>query len=90
METFETEKYPGMDTTPLSPGQYALYIFLAGLPLVGVILLLVWAFSAGGNIHQKNWAKGMLLIMVIIYGLIILSFLGIFSLGLLGGILSDY
>lgn len=84
MEANDLDKYKGMDQTPLSPGQYALYIFLAGLPLVGIILLLVWAFSSGGNIHQKNWAKGMLLIMVIVYALIILLFIltitmGVFS-----------
>jgi len=90
MENFENDKYRGMDLTPLTPGKYALYIFLAGLPFIGIILLLVWAFSAGGNIHQKNWAKGMLLIMVIIYGLIIASFIFMLSLGVLGGVLSDF
>jgi len=90
MEAYENEKYKGMDLTPLSPGNYALYIFLASLPLVGIILLIVWAFSSGGNLHQKNWAKGMLLLMVIVYGFIILTFFGLLSVGFLGRFLSDY
>lgn len=90
METYENEKYRGMDLTPLSPGQYALYIFLAGLPLIGIILLLVWAFSSGGNLHQRNWSRGMLLIVAIVYGIIILSFFGLLSMGILGQIFSDY
>lgn len=60
---------------PLTPGQYALYIFLGGLPLVGIILLLVWAFGGDGNIHRTNWAKGMLLITLISIALVALIFI---------------
>lgn len=75
---------------PLSPGQYALYAFLASIPLIGLILLLVWAFSAGGNIHQRNWAKGMLLLMVIGYLLIIVFFALAVGLGAMSGIFSNF
>lgn len=79
------QQYPA----PLTPWQYALYIFLAGIPLVGLILLLVWAFSSGENIHRKNWSKGMLLIMVLSYVLIILFFTVFAGVGILGAVLSD-
>lgn len=45
--------------------EWALTIFISGLPIVGIIMLLVWAFSAETNIHKKNWAKGSLLLTVI-------------------------
>ncbi len=70
METTSTQLPANQQ--PLSYKQWALNIFLASLPLIGLILLLVWAFGSDGNIHRKSWAKGMLLIFVI--G-IILSFL---------------
>lgn len=52
------------DRKPISPVSWAVNIFLATLPLIGFILLLVWAFGEG-NIHRKNWAKGMLILYVI-------------------------
>lgn len=70
-----------VDQEPLNFKQWALYIFLSSLPLVGLILLLVWAFSADGNVHRKEWAKGMLLIAVIGLILTIIFFL-IFGIGL--------
>ncbi len=56
---------------PLSVQEWALTIFISGLPLVGFIMLLVWAFSDDTNIHKKNWAKGSLLIMIIFLALIL-------------------
>jgi uncharacterized membrane protein YqjE len=55
---------------------WAIRIFLASLPLVGLILLLVWAFGNDGNKERSNWAKGHLLITVII---LVLSFLFVIS-----------
>ncbi|MEN8125378.1 MAG: hypothetical protein ABFR32_09620 [Bacteroidota bacterium] len=55
---------------PLSVQEWALTIFISGLPLVGLIMLLVWAFSDDTNIHKKNWAKGSLLIMLIAFALV--------------------
>lgn len=76
METIETQLPP--DQKPLNFKEWALNIFLAGLPLIGLILLLVWAFNDSGNMHRKEWAKGMLLIYVIA---IILSALVVFLFG---------
>lgn len=70
METIETQSQ--QDQRPLNFKEWALNIFLSGIPLVGLILLLVWAFNDSGNIHRKEWAKGMLLIYLIIIVLWIL------------------
>lgn len=72
---------------PLNYKQWALYGFIAGLPLIGIIILLFWAFSDGGNIHRKEWAKGMLLIMVIFA---VLSGLMIIFFGGLAAMLGDF
>jgi len=60
---------------PLTYKQWALNIFLAGLPLIGIILLLVWGLGNDGNIHRKSWAKGMLLIYAIVIVLRVLFFI---------------
>ncbi len=62
----------------LSYKEWALTIFISGLPAVGLIMLLVWAFSDDTNIHKKNWAKGSLLIMLIV---LIIVFIFMFLFG---------
>ncbi len=61
METISNQNV----AAPLSPKEWALTIFVTSIPLIGLILLLVWAISEDTNIHKKNWAKGTLLIMLI-------------------------
>ena len=62
----------------LEPKEWALTIFIASLPLIGIIMLLVWAFSEDANIHKKNWAKGTLIIWIIGF-IIALTFLFLFG-----------
>ena len=62
----------------MSYKEWALTIFLASIPIIGLILVLIWAFDSGTRINKKNWAKGMLLLMVI-YFLIIIMFLFMFG-----------
>jgi hypothetical protein len=56
--------------SPMSVGAYVGTLILSGLPIVGFILLLVWAFSTGININKRNLARAILimyLIMAAIY-----------------------
>lgn len=62
----------------LSYKEWALTIFISGLPVVGLIMLLVWAFSDDTNIHKKNWSKGSLLIMLLVL-IIVFSFMFLFG-----------
>lgn len=64
-----------METTHsgnISVGQWMLTLLLTFIPLVNLIMLLVWAFSAGTHPIKANWAKAMLLWFVIFIGLSIL------------------
>ncbi|MCL6217897.1 hypothetical protein [Zunongwangia pacifica] len=58
----------------ISPQKWALYVFVAGLPFIGIIMLLVWAFGSDPNYTRRNWAKGMLLLYVIMIVLSIIFF----------------
>ena len=62
----------------LSVKDWAIIIFITSIPLIGFIMLFVWAFSDNTNLNKKNWAKGYLLIMLIIL-IIGLSFLFLFG-----------
>jgi len=67
-----------MNTQVLSVKDWAITIFITSLPLIGLIMLLIWAFSDDTNIHKKNWAKGNLLIMLIMFA-IMFAFLFLFG-----------
>jgi len=54
-----------------------LTLLIAAIPLVGFIMLFVWAFSGGTNPSKANWAKATLLwfaVLLAIYLLVILVF----------------
>ncbi len=72
------ETQPTLNTQTLSAKEWALTIFISGLPLVGLIMLLIWAFSEDTNIHKKNWAKGSLILMLIVLA-IMFAFLFLFG-----------
>ena len=49
----------------LSVGNFLLMMFLSLIPVVGFILLIVWAFSNDSNKNKKNWAIATLLFWLI-------------------------
>ncbi len=73
METLNTE-----NSNVMNIKEWALTIFISSIPLIGLIMLFVWAFSDDTNIHKKNWAKGNLILMVIGF-LLVFSFLFLFG-----------
>jgi hypothetical protein len=66
------------DTSVMSFKEWALTIFISSLPLIGFIMVLIWAFDSHTNIHKKNWAKGNLLIIIIAM-VVVVSFLFLFG-----------
>ncbi len=67
---------PGAAAAPvLSVGSYIGMMLLACLPVVGFILLLVWAFGSTENPNKKNYARAVLIISVIALALYLLIFL---------------
>ncbi|MEA4888186.1 MAG: zinc ribbon domain-containing protein [Clostridiaceae bacterium] len=70
---YQQPAYPAVDNTkPMTVGEYILTMFLCGLPLVGFILTLVWAFGSDVNINKKNLCRAMLIfgVIAIVLGLI--------------------
>jgi len=50
---------------PLSVGHYILMFIVTGIPLVGIIMLFVWAFGGNTNKNRKNYAIAALILMLI-------------------------
>ena len=53
-------------------GEWVLTFLIASIPLVGFIMLFVWAFGNGTNESKANWAKASLIWFAIIIGIYVL------------------
>lgn len=56
---------PVNNNSPLTTGQFIGMLILTGIPIVGFILLLVWAFSSDTNANKKSYARAALILMII-------------------------
>lgn len=73
---------------PMSVGDWVLTIFLTSLPIVGIIMLFVWAFGDNPIKTKANYAKAMLiwmLIIIVLYVIIFAIFGGLFMAAMSGG-----
>lgn len=84
----QPQAYSSAGDTPLSVGQYIGMIILSGLPIVGFILLLIWAFSSDQNTNKKNYARAVLILAVI--GIALSIIFGAAAIGLLTSLFSEY
>jgi heme/copper-type cytochrome/quinol oxidase subunit 2 len=63
---------------PLTVGEWFITMLVTAIPVVGFVMLFVWAFSANTNVNRANWAKASLLWMVV--GIfIVLAIFGFFG-----------
>ncbi|VAV86354.1 hypothetical protein MNBD_BACTEROID02-1334 [hydrothermal vent metagenome] len=46
-----------LNNETLSPKDWAITVFISGLPLIGFIMILLWAFGENTNIHKKIGLK---------------------------------
>lgn len=62
---------------PVKTGEWAITLLVTSIPIVGFIMLFVWAFGSNKNESKANWAKAALIwlaIIIVIYILIALIF----------------
>ena len=74
---------PGVKREEISVGDWMITILISAIPLVGLIMLFVWAFGGGAPASKKNWAIATLIwyaigivlviIFIIIFGTILAS-----------------
>ena len=58
--------YPvGDQSKTVSVGEWILSMLISAIPVVGFIMLLVWAFSSSTPPSKANWAKATLIFLLI-------------------------
>lgn len=50
---------------PMTMGEWLVTILITCIPLIGIIMLFVWAFGSGVKPSKSNWAKANLIWMAI-------------------------
>ena len=63
-------------------GSWIVTLLIASIPIVGFIMLLVWAFGSGTNPNKANFAKASLIWAAIVLAIGVV-FMGIFGLAFL-------
>ena len=69
----------------VSVGDWVLTYLIAAIPLVGIIMLFIWAFGNDTNPNKANWAKAALIWAAIAIGIYI-TFAVIFGAALLAAL----
>jgi uncharacterized membrane protein len=62
------------DSSPMSMKDWFITLLISYIPLVGFVMLLIWAFDSSTNVNKKNWAKASLIWMLIAIGIAIIIF----------------
>lgn len=70
----EDQNQPFMATPVMTTGEWFVTLLITAIPLVGLIMLFVWAFGGGTNPNKSNWAKAALIMMAIVIVLYIIFF----------------
>jgi len=65
---------PGTIKNEVSIGEWMVTILITALPLIGLIMLFVWAFGDAANPSKKNWAIATLIWYAIFIVLMIIFF----------------
>lgn len=60
---------------PTSVKDWLITLIITSIPVVGIIMLFVWAFSSGVNTNKQNFAKATLIMTVIaiVFGIIMMA-----------------
>lgn len=54
-----------VDNSALSLSDWLITIIVASIPIIGFIMLFIWAFGDNTNVNKANWAKANLIIYAI-------------------------
>lgn len=83
MESFENP-----NQKPMSVKDWLITLLIMAIPIVGLVMLFVYAFGNDQNVNRQNWAKAQLIMMAIIIALMFIVFLifgSIFAAAMAGG-----
>ncbi|MDR1674621.1 MAG: zinc ribbon domain-containing protein [Oscillospiraceae bacterium] len=72
----------GNSETPVSVGEWMLMALIMMIPLVGLVMMFVWAFGANEKKSKSNWAKASLIWAAIYIGLTIIISIALVAAGI--------
>lgn len=72
MDSFENQNPM---QAPMSVKDWLYTLLIIAIPMVGIIMLFVYAFGNDQNVNKQNWAKAQLIMMAIVFGLVLLGLL---------------
>jgi Na+/phosphate symporter len=87
MEANELQS-PGVNYKPMTIGDWVITFIIQIIPLVGFIMLFVWAFGDGTHPSKKTWAQASL-IMIVAGIILMILFFGIIV-SIFGSLLSGF
>lgn len=64
---------------PMTIGDWLITFIIQAIPLVGFVMLFVWAFGDGTHPSKKTWAQASLIFALIVIVLVIIFFAVIWS-----------
>ena len=68
------ESLENQNNQPMSVKDWLVTLLIIAIPLVGLIMLFVYAFGNNENVNKQNWAKAQLIMLAIVFALIIFFF----------------
>jgi len=69
----------GSNYKPMTVGDWLITFIIQAIPLIGLIMLFVWAFGDGTHPSKKTWAQALLIFALIMFVLAIIFFILFFS-----------
>jgi hypothetical protein len=69
---------PEYQKPPQSLGDWIINVLITKIPLIGFIMLVVWAVDKNTELNKANWAKAELIVTLIalVIGLLIMAIVG--------------
>ncbi len=84
METITKPQHPEVNTS-----DWLLSVFVANIPLLGFIMLIVWALDHSTNPSKRNWAKAKLIWFGVVFAIFLVF--GIFiAIGFFSGFFDNF
>lgn len=71
-----------------SLGEWVIAVLVRRLPIVGFIMLIVWATDKNTDLEKANWAKAELIVKAIIFAILII-FVAIIGFGVFANFAND-
>lgn len=69
----------GSNYKPMTVGDWIITFIIQAIPLIGLIMLFVWAFGDGTHPSKKTWAQALLIFALVMFVLAIIFFILFFS-----------